>query len=98
MSKTDQQWQRLVVLARKAPGTHDDTSPHGFSTRVVALATANTSSRGSWAVMERLALRGVVVAATCCLAAVAFNYFGTAPDVSYDSYLDEPVSVMLDLS
>ena len=48
--------------------------------------------------LERLALRGLVAAAACCVAAVAFNYFSSTPELPVDAGLDDTMSVLLDLS
>jgi len=97
MSQFDQQWQRLTALARQAPADQDTTVPTGFATRVVAQA-ASTPVDGPWPTLERLALRGFLAAAACSLAAVAFNYLGSTPELPEDAGLDETMSVLLDLS
>jgi len=98
MNQFEHQWQRLTALARQAPSDSETTIPAGFATRVVARAFASGAAAGPWAVLERLALRGLLAATACCVAAVAFNYFGASPDVPDDGELDETMSVLLDIS
>ena len=97
MNRFDQDWQRLVALARQVPRDEDAAVPPGFATRVAALAAAPTSP-ASWAGLERLALRGFVAATACCAAAVAYSYFGRSPDLAEDAGIDDTVSEILDLS
>lgn len=98
MSLYDHQWQRLIALARQAPADHDTAAPAGFATRVTARAAANGTVAGPWAALERLALRGLVAATACCVAAVVFNYYGVSSDLPDESDLDETMSVLLDIS
>ncbi|HWA24576.1 MAG TPA: hypothetical protein VG734_02800 [Lacunisphaera sp.] len=72
MSQFDHQWQRLTALARQAPANRDDATPAGFATRVAARAGALPAGT-PWLSFERYALRGLLAAAICCIAAVAFN-------------------------
>jgi hypothetical protein len=97
MNQFEQQWQRLTALARQAPAGRDPAMPVGFATRVAARATGQ-GTMNPWAPLERLALRGLFAAMACCLAAVAFNYFGASPDLPDDTELDETMGVMLDIS
>lgn len=98
MSQFDQQWQRLTALARQAPADRDPVVPAGFATRVVARAANAEPVSGSWAALERMAMRGLIAAMACCVAAVCFNYFGVSADLADELELDETMSVMLDLS
>ena len=84
--------------APPAPADLDPAIPAGFATRVAARAAADGSVAGPWAMLERLALRGLVAAAACCVAAVAFNYFSSTPELPDEAELDETMSVMLDIS
>ncbi len=97
MNRFDHQWQRLTTLARQAPTDHAMAVPAGFATRVAARAATNLGAR-PWALLERLALRGLVAASVCCVAALAFNYFGVSPDLTEENDLDETMSVLLDIS
>jgi len=97
MSRYDQDWQKLVALARQAPPTADEIMlPPGFATRLAALA-AERPALSPWGGFERLALRGFVTAATCCAAAVAYSYFGHSPEFNEELALDDTVAVVLDL-
>ncbi len=98
MNQFEHQWSRLTALARQAPTDRDIAAPAGFATRVVARASTAGPASGSWAALERFALRGLFAAAACGVAAVAFNYFGASPDLPDDGELDETVSVLLDIT
>lgn len=71
MNRFDQQWQKLTALARSAPA-EPAAAPHGFATRVAARAAATPLA--PWAGFERVALRGLLVAAALGVAAIALNY------------------------
>ena len=97
MSRFDHDWQKLVALARQAPPSPDEVMlPPGFATRLAAMAAERPASP-PWGGLERLALRGFVTAATCCAAAVAYSYFGHAPEFNEETALDDTVAVALDL-
>jgi hypothetical protein len=72
MNRFDQQWQKLTALARSAPAEPAAAAPHGFATRVAARAA--TAPLAPWAGFERVALRGLLVAAALGVAAIALNY------------------------
>lgn len=97
MNRFDQQWQKLIALARSAPADSDAAVPFGFATRVAARA-ATAPAAGPWASFERFALRGLMVAAALSLAAVVFNYTETMSEATDDLALTDTVSEMLDLS
>lgn len=94
MSQFDQQWRNLVALARQAPAS-DVEAPFGFATRVAAQAAL---APAPWASLERFAVRGLLAASTCCVAAVAFNYFGRSSEAAAESQLEEAVNTVLELS
>ncbi len=97
MNRFDQDWQKLVALARQAPPTGDEpVLPPGFATRMAALAAATTPT--PWGGLERFALRGFVAATACCAAAVAYSYFGHATEVSDESDLADSVTEFVALS
>lgn len=97
MSRYDQNWQKLVALARQAPTAADDiVLPPGFATRLAALAVERTIP-SPWGGFERLALRGFVTAATCCAAVVAYSYFGQTSDFSEELALDDAVAMVMEL-
>lgn len=97
MSQFDQQWQKLTALARQAPADDRVELPPGFATRVAARASAEagTSPLG---LLERFAFRGFVAAAACCVAAVAFNYFGRGSESSEVAGVEDTVATLLDFS
>ena len=99
MSSFDHQWQRLTALARQAPADGDVAIPPGFATRVAA--QAETLPTGTpWLSLERFALRGLVVAAVCSVAAVAYNFSSLSSDQAdtYATGTTDTVAEMLDLS
>jgi hypothetical protein len=96
MNKFDQQWQKLTTLARQAP-TPDASAPYGFATRMAAAGLA-APAESPWAGFERYALRGLLAAATLCVAAVAFNLSAVLGSHDDEAELDDTVSQVLDLS
>lgn len=97
MNRFDHQWQKLTALARTAPDDRPATAPYGFATRLVAQA-ANAPAASPWVTFERFTLRGLVVAATCGLAAVVFEYAAN-PSEQSDAYAaTDTVGEMLDFS
>jgi hypothetical protein len=95
MNEFDQRWQKLVALARQAPDADAIAIPYGFAVRLAAQAGNRAAP---WASLERFALRGLLAAAACCVAAVAFNYFSRSSELSEEVGLDETVVVALDMS
>jgi len=97
MSQFDHQWQALVSRARQAPDTRDVDVPFGFAARVVA-QSAGTYGAAPWAALERFAVRGFLAASACCVAAVAFNYFGRSLESSAEIQIEETLSPVIELS
>ena len=97
MNRFDHQWQKLTALARQAPDDRDTALPPGFATRVAA-RVASTPAGNPWAVFERFALRGLVVAAAFGVAAMALNYSTFTSEPSDDYATTDTVSELLDLS
>jgi len=98
MNRFDHQWQKLTALARQAPrDDHDLSVPPGFATRIAARAAAAPAGN-PWAVFERFALRGLLVAAACGVAAVALNYSAFTSDQAVDYTATDTVSELLDFS
>ncbi|MBI2815187.1 MAG: hypothetical protein HYX71_12995 [Opitutae bacterium] len=99
MNRFDCQWQKLTALARQAPADPGADTPHGFATRVAARAAALPAAT-PWRAFERFAFRGLVAAAACCLAAVAFNYseFSADPTDSYVNSTADSIDELLDIS
>jgi len=98
MSSFDHQWQKLTALARQAGESRDPAAPFGFATRVAALAGAQPSASPR-AVFERLALRGLIVAAGLGVVAVAFNLSGVTTSAQTDAYAAaDTVGDLLDIS
>ena len=99
MSSFDHQWQRLTALARRAPADRDTAVPPGFATRVAAQAVSLPAGT-PWLSLERFALRGLVVAAACSVAAVAYNFSILSSDQAdtYATGTTDTVVELLDLS
>ncbi len=97
MSQFEHQWQRLTALARQAPADRDAAVPPGFATRVAARAVSLPAGT-PWLFLERFALRGLVVAAVCSVAAVAFHYSSFLSDQGEDYASTDTVGELLDLS
>jgi len=97
MSQFDYQWQALNRLARQADDPRDTTVPYGFAARVVAQASAAQVAT-PWAALERFALRGFLAASACCVAAVAFNYFGRSIESVAETQIEETLNTALELS
>jgi len=97
MSQFEHQWQALVGRARQAEDARDTEAPYGFAARVVA-QSAGIHGSAPWAALERFAVRGFLAASACCVAAVAFNYFGRAIEPSAETQLDETLYTAVELS
>lgn len=98
MSNFDKKWRRLAAAARRDPTPGDEAAPHGFSTRVAALAM-EAPPAGPWFGLERLALRGLLAACALCAASVAFHYTTGELNVEgEDEALIEFVNTDYDLS
>lgn len=99
MNRFDHQWQKLTALARQAPAEPGAAAPYGFAPRIATRAAALPAGT-PWLSLERFALRGLVAAAACSLAAVALNYTELTSD-QHDSYVSgsaDSIDELLDLS
>ena len=99
MNRFEHQWQKLTALARSAPVEPEAAAPYGFATRVAAQAAALPAGT-PWLSLERFALRGLVAAAACSLAAVAVNYAELSSD-QHDNYVSgtaDSIVELLDIS
>ena len=97
MNQFDQQWQKLTTLARKAADTRDVAAPYGFAVRVVAQA-ATLPAASPWALFERYALRGLMVAAVFGVAAMAMGFSNILSEPADDYAAADTVPEILDLS
>jgi glucan phosphorylase len=99
MNEFDRHWQKLTALARSAPDSRDATAPFGFATRTVARA-ASLPAYSPWGGLGQLALRGLMVAAACGVAAVVLNYSEITSDPSdlYSTGTTDSVVELLDIS
>jgi hypothetical protein len=97
MSSFDRQWQKLTALARTAPAAPEAAAPYGFATRLAAQAAALPAAT-PWLSLERIALRGLVVAAALSVAAVVLNYANLLSEQSDALANSDTVTEMLDLS
>ncbi len=89
MNPSEKSWQRLVALARRAPGASDESAPFGFSTRVAALAFERREPAPS--MFARLSLKAAAVACALAIAAVAINYSAITSNFGADPAADDPV-------
>lgn len=98
MNQFDHQWQKLAALARSAP-VDPGAAPYGFATRLAAQAAALPAAT-PWFSLERLALRGLMVAAAFSVAAVTLNYVSGPSGDQSEAYAagTAPIDEMLDLS
>lgn len=98
MNRFDHQWQKLIAAARQAPADPGAAAPYGFATRVAAQAAVQPLT--PWLSLERLALRGLFIAAVCSVSAVAFNYsvFSTDQGELMVTGTTEVVVDLLDIS
>jgi len=97
MNRFDQQWQKLIVLARQAGDHRDAAPPFGFAVRIAAQAVVLPAA-SPWASFERFAMRGLVVAAAFGAGAIIFNYSTLVSDQSDEYAAADTVGDLLDLS
>lgn len=96
MNRFDHPWQKLTALARQAPADAGVAAPYGFATRVAAQAVALPAA--PWLILERLALRGLLVAAACSVTAIVFNYATLPSEPADDEAGGDTVSEVLALT
>jgi len=97
MNQFDQQWQKLTTLARKAADTRDVAAPYGFAVRVAARA-ATLPAAPPWALFERFAFRGLMVAAVFGVGAMALGFSSILSEPADDYASTDTVAEILDLS
>ena len=98
MNQFDQQWQKLTTLARQAAAdTREVGVPYGFAVRMAAQAVALPPS-SPWALSERFALRGLMVAAAFGVGAMAFGFSTIMPEAVDDYAVIDTVPEILDLT
>ncbi len=100
MNSCKSPWLRLVATARMVPAdTREAVAPHGFATRVVALAFA-TSEFSMMSLFARLSWRALAVAAVVMLVSVVANFkpMLTSFDRDASMVLVDPVGEWLDIS
>lgn len=97
MNRFDHQWQKLTALARQTPADAGAPAPYGFVIRMAAQAAALPAAT-PWHSLERFALRGLLAAAACSVAAAVFNYATFQPDSADDEVAGDTVSEVLDLT
>jgi len=99
MNSRNSPWFRLAALARLAPAdTRDAAAPHGFATRVAALAFARAEP--SFAVMTaRFSWRALAVAALVMTVSIAANFkpLFAAHDSDSLTALSDPVGDWMNL-
>lgn len=97
MSQPDQRWSRLTAAVRSVRDERDTAAPHGFATRVAALALTMPPAH-PFAVFDRIAKRGLIAAAVFSVAAVVFGYSAWTGERSDDVTATDAVSEILELS
>lgn len=80
MSAEQQNWDKLVKLARQAPKGAEPEMPLGFATRVVANWPKAATAPSLEAIWEKLSLRFLGVAFAIMLVTVGFGYSAIARD------------------
>ncbi|MCD6052019.1 MAG: hypothetical protein K0Q55_3437 [Verrucomicrobia bacterium] len=80
MSAEQQNWDKLVKLARQAPKGAEPEMPLGFATRVVANWPKTAVAPSLEAIWERLSLRFLGVAFAILLVTAGFSYNVIAAD------------------
>lgn len=97
MNQFDHQWQKLTALARQATDNRDVVAPYGFAVRVAAHA-ATLPVVPPWALFERFAFRGLMVAAIFGVGAMAMGFSTLLSDPADDYASAETVTEIFDLT
>ncbi len=97
MNPFDRSWQKLTALAQQAPAAESESAPVGLATRVIARAWSEPVPR-PWAVLERLALRGLLVAVALGGAAAIFDESISTAEPTEDYATADTVNELLDLT
>lgn len=97
MNQFDHQWQKLTALARQAADTRDVAAPYGFAVRVVARAETLPAA-SPWALFERFAFRGLMVAAIFGVGAITMGFTGVLAEPADDYAAVDNIPEILDLS
>ena len=90
MKNFESRWQRLGVVARKAPTVDEVAAPYGFATRVAARAMSERPP--VLVVFGRFSVRALCVAGLLTLASGAANYLAFAGSADDEQVLTDPVS------
>jgi hypothetical protein len=95
MNRPDQAWQRLAAAARRAPAEPVDPAPFGFATRVAAQALSAAPVGAANSLLEKFALRGLIAAAACSVAAAAFGFSALTAEQEYETMTGDLVTEVL---
>ncbi|MBA3850172.1 MAG: hypothetical protein C0502_09285 [Opitutus sp.] len=95
MNRPDQAWRRLAAAARRAPDEGEPAAPCGFATRVAALGLTDAPLPAAVALLEKFALRGLLAAAACSVAAAAFGYSAFSAEQEYETVTGDLVTEIL---
>lgn len=101
MKTPEEKWQRLVSAARRAPVVHDATTPHGFTTRVVAQAVIGGARQSAGMMWERMAMRALGVACLFAVLGAGIHYLQPQPAILAEDVFfmtDDPAAILLELS
>lgn len=86
-------WSRLTAAARTVREARDAAVPHGFATRVAALARAGETRL--LPLFERFSMRAVGVAGLLAVVSVVLNYAALTGGAGIELH-DEPVMLPTD--
>lgn len=95
MNRNDQAWPRLAAAARRAPAADEASAPFGFATRVAAQAWSGAAAGAAQSLLEKFALRGLIAAAACSVAAAAFGYSALTAEQDYEAVTGDLVTEVL---
>ena len=97
MNHHEQAWQKLAAAARAHRDERDAAAPYGFAVRV-ASQTSDLRVAGSWGLLEKFALRGLITACTFSVAAMVFGFTAWGDEHDDEVASTDIVGEILDLS
>ena len=97
MNHHQHSWQKLVAAARLHHDPRDEAAPYGFAVRVASQATGLRVA-GSWGLLEKFALRGLIAACAFSVLAIAFGSASWTGEHEDEVATTDIVGEILDLS
>ncbi len=97
MKHHKQSWQKLVATARAYRDPREAAAPYGFAVRVASQASVGRAA-GTWGLLEKFALRGLIAACTFSLVAIAFGYSTASGEHDDEVASNDIVGEILNLS